>query len=221
MPSDFDGTVLPPPGAPNTFVEIPDITGNNLGTYRTWHFPVGVPFGTGIDLYSICGPNRRGLHVPLWLRKHPQLCARVGVPAGNCLDGLADRLMCRAAYRNFGTPSAPNESVVANFSVSSGGVAAPRWFELKNVTNGPETINQEGTYQPDTTWRWMGSVAMDHSGDLAVGYSVSSPTIVPQVRYAGRLSTDPLGTLAQGENAAFAGAGVQTRHGNRWGDYSA
>jgi hypothetical protein len=222
IPSDFDGTVLPPPGAPNTYVEFPDLIGNNLGKYWIWRFHVGVPFGTGM---TFTGPD------PTSPTAAPYACLcgcestrscipELGVVAGNYLDGLADRLMYRFAYRNFGTPSAPNESSVCNFSVSSGGVAAPRWFELKNVTNGPVTTNQEGTYQPDTTWRWMGSVAMDHSGDLAVGYSVSSPTIVPGVRYAGRLSTDPLGTLAQGENAAFAGAGSQTDTSNRWGDYS-
>jgi len=96
-----------------------------------------------------------------------------------------------------------------------------RWFELKNITNGPVTVNQESTYQPDTTWRWMGSVAMDYSGDLAVGFSASSPTINPQVRYAGRLSTDPLSTLGQGEAHLFDGTGSQIGSGSRWGDYSA
>src|SRR5437773_2348001 len=102
---------------------------------------------------------------------------------------------------------APNESLLGNFSVSSGGVAGVRWFELKNVTNGPVTVNQESTYQPDTTWRWMGSAAMDHSGDFAIGYSASSSAINPQLRYAGRLSTDPPSTLAQGEAHLFDGTG--------------
>jgi hypothetical protein len=94
-----------------------------------------------------------------------------------------------------------------------------RWFEMKNVTNGPVTINQESTYQPDTTWRWMGSVAMDHSGDLAVGFSASSPTINPQVRYATRLSTSPPSTL-DGEAHLFDGTGSQSDTSSRWGDYS-
>jgi hypothetical protein len=221
IPSDFDGTVLPPPGAANAYVEIPDLIGNNAGKYSTWHFHVGVPFGTGMTfLLDPTSPTAAPYTCLCGCESTRNCVPELGVTNGNFLDGLADRLMYRLAYRNFGTPSAPNESSVCNFSASSGGVAAPRWFELKNVTNGPVTINQEGTYQPDSTWRWMGSVAMDHSGDLAVGYSASSPTIVPGVRYAGRLSTDPLGTLAQGESNAFAGAGSQTDTANRWGDYS-
>jgi hypothetical protein len=128
--------------------------------------------------------------------------------------------MYRFAYRNFGTPSAPNESGACNFSVRSNGVGAPRWFELKNLTNGPVTLNQESTYQPDNTWRWLGSVAMDHSGDLAVGFSASDATINPQVRYATRLSTSPPSTL-DGEAHLFDGTGSQLDSSHRWGDYSA
>ena len=96
-----------------------------------------------------------------------------------------------------------------------------RWLELRNVSFGPVTVFQESTYQPDTTWRWMGSAAMDGSGNLAVGFSASSASIFPQIRYAGRLATDPLNTLAQGEATLFAGTGSQTGTGSRWGDYSA
>ena len=84
----------------------------------------------------------------------------LGVTSANKLDGIGDRLMFRLAYRNFGD----HESVVGNFTVSSGGVAGIRWFELRDVTAGPVTVFQESTYQPDTTWRWMGSAAMDWPG---------------------------------------------------------
>jgi hypothetical protein len=67
----------------------------------------------------------------------------------------------------------------------------------------------------------MGSTAMDGQGNLAIGFSASSSTIKPQIRYAGRLATDPINTLAQGEAHLFDGAGAQTGTGNRWGDYSA
>src|SRR5437870_9629492 len=66
----------------------------------------------------------------------------------------------------------------------------------------------------------MGSAAMDGQGNLAIGFSASSSSIKPQLRYAGRLVTDPLNTLAQGEAHLFDGAGSQTDTANRWGDYS-
>src|SRR5204862_7950746 len=105
-------------------------------------------------------------------------------------------------------------------SVGAGGLAARRWCELRNASTGPVSSNEESTYQPDTTWRWMGSVAMDGQGNLAMGFSASSSTIHPQLRYAARLATDPLNTMGQGEAHLFDGAGSQSGTGNRWGDYA-
>src|SRR5439155_9701072 len=50
-------------------------------------------------------------------------------------------------------------------------------------------------------------------------YSVSSPSTAPQVRYTGRLASDPLGQLPLGEGTIVAGNGSQTSF-TRWGDYS-
>jgi hypothetical protein len=127
--------------------------------------------------------------------------------------------MFRLAYRNFGTPEAPDESLVVNYTVSSNDVGGIRWVELKNPTNGPLTVKQESTYQPDTTWRWMGSIAMDRDGNMALGFSASDATIHPQIRYATRLATDPLNTLTA-EAHLFDGTGSQTDTVSRWGDYS-
>jgi hypothetical protein len=216
IPSDFDGKILPPSGAPNTFLEFPDTTGNNGGHYRYWHYTVGTPFGTGASFTEFDGPTAASFTF---------LCTttRACVPqlgSADKLDGIGDRLMYRLAYRNFGSPESPNESWVGNFSVSSGGVAAPRWFELKGLGGASGTINQEGTYQPDSTWRWMGSAAMDQDGNLALGFSASSASINPQIHYATRLATDPPGMLTS-ETDAFDGAGAQLDTVNRWGDYSA
>jgi hypothetical protein len=211
MPADFDGSILPPSGAPNTFVEFPDSIGNNNNTYRSWHYSVGVPFGNGPTFTQVPSPPAA-----------PFAFLFAGVPQrapGTSLGNLADRLMFRLAYRNFGTPQAPDESLVANYTVSSGGVAGIRWFELKNPTNGPITVKQESTYQPDTTWRWMGSAAMDQAGNLALGFSASSAAIEPEIRYATRLATDPLNTLTA-EAHLFDGPGVQIATSGRWGDYS-
>jgi len=209
LPSDLDGSTLPPAGAPETFVEWP-----NGGVYKVFHFHVD--FATpGNSTFTLVGtPPAAGFSA---LCPTTRSCVpEPGVTSRNRLDAIADRLMFRLAYRNFGD----HESVVGNYTVSSGGVAGIRWFELRNVTNGPATVFQESTYQPDSTWRWMGSAAMDSSGDLALGFSASSSSVYPSLRYAGRLATDPLNTLAQGEAVLFAGPGSQTGTSNRWGDYS-
>ncbi len=202
LPADLDGGRMPPAGAPATFVEIPD------PLYKVFHFHADfvTPANTTFTLFA--SPPAAGYSL---------LC-----PAGNCvpqlssvvkLTGVGDRLMFRLAYRNFGD----HEAVVGNFSVSSGGVAGIRWFELRNVTSGPVAVFQESTYQPDAAWRWLGSAAMDQAGDLAIGFSASSASINPQIRYAGRLATDALNTLAQGERHLFDGTGSQSNFNGRWG----
>jgi hypothetical protein len=132
------------------------------------------------------------------------------------MDAIGDRLMFRSAYRNFGD----HESLVGNFTVSSGGVAGIRWYELRGVTNGPVTTFQQSTYQPDTDWRWMGSISMDGQGNMAMGFSASSPTIHTQIRYTGRLASDPINQMTLGEAHIKDGNGAQINTSNRWGDYS-
>ncbi|HEY0431070.1 MAG TPA: hypothetical protein VGC61_04605 [Pyrinomonadaceae bacterium] len=207
LPSDLDGSILPPAGAPASFVGFP-----GTGTYRVFHFHVDftTPANSTFTLFS--SPAAAGFST---LCATTQNCIpQLGTT--NRVDGLGDRLMFRLAYRNFGD----HEALVGNHTVSSGGVSGIRWFELRNVTAGPVTVFQQGTYQPDTTWRWLGSAAMDQQGNLAIGYSASSASINPQIRYAGRLFTDPLNALTQGETTLFAGAGSQTGTLKRWGDYS-
>ncbi len=101
---------------------------------------------------------------------------------------------------NNSTFTGPTNLAVATFSEACGGGAC---------------IQQS----PDTTFRWMPSIAMDKAGDIALGYSASSGAIHPAVRYTGRVPSDPLGTLGT-ENSIIEGTGSQTRSLNRWGDYS-
>ncbi len=63
-------------------------------------------------------------------------------------------------------------------------------------------VAQQGTYAPDSSYRWMGSVAMDKIGDLAVGYSVSSGAVYPAVAFAGRVPSDPAGALGGGDQSS-------------------
>ncbi|MCI0356365.1 MAG: hypothetical protein L0099_15205, partial [Acidobacteria bacterium] len=134
------------------------------------------------------------------------------------LDAIADRLMYRLQYRNFGT----HQTLVTNHTVDvdSTDRAGVRWYELRNTGSG-WSIFQQGTFSPDSTDRWMASAAMNGLGEIAVGYSISSGSIFPSVRYTGRVPGDALGTLPQGEGTLIAGSGSQTDLSfSRWGDYS-
>jgi hypothetical protein len=124
--------------------------------------------------------------------------------------------MRRLQYRNFGT----HEVLVTNQSVNAGGgKSGVRWYELRK-NSGPWAGYQQGTFSPDSHHRWMGSIAMDGSGNMALGYSVSSSSVFPSIGYTGRMASDPLGTMPQGETALIMGTGSQTSS-SRWGDYSA
>ena len=212
LPADLDGPTLPPNGAPATFVGFPGQSTNP--NYTTYHFHTDFTTPTNSTFTTFATPAAAGYTA---LCPGTRACVpQAGVSSSSYLDGIGDRLMFRLAYRNFGN----HESVTGNYTVSSGGVAAVRWFELRNVTAGPVTVYQQSTYQPDSTSRWMGSAAMDGQGNIAIGFSASSSTINPQIRYATRLATDPLNTLTQ-EAHLYDGTGSQSGTGNRWGDYSA
>jgi hypothetical protein len=209
LPSDLDGSTLPPAGSPNFFL---NFATNSLNLWK-FHVDFGTPGNstftgpTNIPVAAFTAACNGGACIP-----QPGTSQK--------LDSLADRLMYRLAYRNFGT----YQSLVVNHSVSVGGrgknqTAGVRWYELRNP-NGTPTIFQQGTFSPDSTYRWMGSIAMDKLGDMALGYSASSSNVFPSIRYTGRLVTDALGTM-QSENTIQAGAGSQLRNLNRWGDYSA
>lgn len=207
LPSDLDGYTLPPAGSPNYFLDWFNNSPGQVAEYKyhvDWATPANSTF-TGPTIIPVTDfdPNVGGVEQP-------------GVAMR--LDDLSDRFMFRVAYRNFGD----HESLVFNHTVrdSISGKAGIRWYELRTPGTTP-TLYQQGTYAPaDATHRWMGSVAMDRMGNMGVGFSVSSATIFPSIRYAGRLVTDPLGELAQGEATLYNGTGSQTGPEARWGDYS-
>jgi hypothetical protein len=206
VPADLDGTSPPPAGSPNYVM--------NIGSDRLnmWRFKV-----------DWVNPSASALTGPVVVKTAPfrQACG----DSGTCivqpkttqrLDSLGDRLMYRLAYRNFGT----HESIVATHSVAVTPTrAAVRWYEVRNPGGTPQ-VQQQGTYAPTTSSRWMGSAAMDKMGNMAVGYTVSSGSIFPSIRVAGRLATDPPNKLsAEKSIAAATGKGAQ-KESDRWGDYS-
>jgi len=124
----------------------------------------------------------------------------------------------RLAYRNNKT----HETLVTAQSVEAlPGVAGMRWYEIRR-TGTSYTVHQQGTYAPpDGVHRWMGSVAQDKKGNMALGYSVVNGTdVFPGIRYTGRLAGDPLGQMTLGEGVVINGSGVQRTTNSRWGDYT-
>ena len=220
LPSDLDGEDLPPAGSPNYFIGTQD----NDGSY-------GAPIDA-INIYEFHvdwgTPANSTFTGPTTLPTDP-FDSAFPCSGRNCipqpgtsvkLDILSyrQRPTWRAAYRNFGD----HESLVTSQSVEAQpGIAGMRWYELRGL-GGTPAIYQQGTYSPDTViHRWMGSVAMDGSGNMALGYSVSNGVdVYPGIRYTGRLASDPLGTMPQGENTLIAGTGSQTGTASRWGDYA-
>jgi len=209
LPADLDGIIPPPAGDPNHFVAFPQ--GSPL-IYKIWAYHVD---------FTAPANSTFSLEASVGAASFTSLCAttrncvpQTGTSSG--LDAIADRLMFRNAYRRF---SDGHESMLNNYTVSANSVAGIRWFELRRTQPGSWSVFQQSTYQPDTTWRWMGGIASDNQGNVALGFSASSSSISPQIRYAGRLATDPLNTLS-GEQHLFDGTGSQSGTSNRWGDYS-
>jgi hypothetical protein len=202
VPADLDGTTAPPAGAPNYQVSLG--ASNSLYLYKfkvNWTTP---------SLSTFSGPTSVTV-------------ASYGVPAFTAvpqpgttqlLDTLGDRLMNRLAYRNFGT----HEALTATHTVSTASGTGMRWYEIRNP-NGTPAVQQQGTFAPDSTYRFMGSIAQDKSGNMLLGYNAASSSVYPGIRYTGRLASDALNTM-QAENTLIAGARSQT-NSNRYGDYSA
>ncbi|MGN6561404.1 MAG: hypothetical protein ACTHMU_01985, partial [Thermomicrobiales bacterium] len=212
LPSDLDGANPPPPGAPNYLLEL----GGDNKSLDLWKFHVDWANNANTTL---AGPTSISV-TPFTLACNGGQC--IPQPGNvNPLDSLGDRLMYRLAYRHFADG---HEALVVNHSVMvNNTTTGVRWYELR-LANGTPTVYQQSTFAPDGTSRWMGSVAMDGAGDIALGYSASSTSVFPSVVYTGRVPTDPFGQM-QAETTIKAGLASQPNNSglpeNRWGDYSA
>jgi hypothetical protein len=204
LPADLDGTTAPPAGSPNYMLYFGT---NNLNLFK-FHVDFTNPSNS-----TFTGPT------VINVAAFSPLCA-----GGTCvpqpgttqqLDSLADRLMYRLAYRNFGS----HESLAVNHSVVAGSGGGVRWYEIQNPSGTP-VVAQQSSFAPDSNYRWMGSIAMDQAGDMALGYSVSSGSLSPSVRFTGRVPTDPASTMETEVNIV-SGSGSQNGNLSRWGDYSA
>jgi hypothetical protein len=208
LPANAKGSTAPPSGAPNYMyaLDADEYGSPGIDAIYWWRFYVDwtTPANTvwdGSYAMNVAAYTLTASEVP-----------QPGT--SNTLDSLFGRLMYPANYRNFGSYA----SVYLNHVCDVSGVKAERWYEIR-INSGTSSIYQQSSYSPDSNHRWMGSIAGDKNGNMALGYSVSSSSVYPSIRYAGRLATDTLNQLSQGEASLIAGSGSQTTY-DRWGDYT-
>jgi hypothetical protein len=214
--SDLDGRTLPPPGAPNIVVaaggsQLKGIIDDDA--LFAWRFHVDWTDSTKTRLD---GPQR------LAVAPYRYLC---GGQLTNCvpqpgverrLDAQGDKIMARLVYRRFAT----HEALVAVHSVNTvAGGGGVRWYELRVAADRALTVHQQGTFAPDSLFRWMASPAVDRLGNIGIGYSFGGATHFPGQRFAGRTPSQPLGMLGSREAILVDGAASQTTT-LRWEDYT-
>ena len=218
-PVSLNGTTLPPTGTPAMVMRMRDDAWNGAATdaLEIWEFD--------IDWNN---PGNTSLTQVATLAISPyesELCGYTSfscIPqpgSGTTLDPLREILMNRIHYRNFGT----HESMVCCHvtDVDGNDWAGIRWYELRRTggTSGSWSIYQEGTYAPDSDHRWMGSIGISATGQIALAYNVSSNSTFPSLRYTGRKECDPLGVMTEPETVIINGSAAN--NSNRYGDYNA
>jgi hypothetical protein len=217
MPSNMrTATGIPPAGRENLLVS----ESNSLFAFEVWKFHVD---------YSGAGSTFSTSPINVNQTNYSVAASTIPTP-GNSLDSLRERMMMQSQYTNIGGV----ESLWVNHTVGCCGASAPtgiQWAQI-DVTGG--TINTTPIQQQlypganDGLSRWMGSLAVDKKGNMALGYSVANASTNPDIRYAGRLAGDPLNTMPQTETSMLPGVTPGSQTGmcgggkcTRWGDYSA
>ena len=223
-PVDADGSFLPPEDSPGIFIRHNDDEVHNAANADPDHDYIEI-FNFKVDFASGTGTQMLKQRIPV-RDFDSDLCGLFNFfcfpqpGTQNTLDPLREVIMHRPQYRNWCT----HESIVITWVTDVNGqdLGGVRWAEIRREhgESGDWYLYQEGTYSPDTTNRWMSSIAMDGSGNIAVGYSVSSANIFPGIRYVGRTKSDPLGQLTTGEQTIIDGSGSQIVT-TRYGDYTA
>src|SRR2546426_7128042 len=221
LPADIDSAAAPPPaGQPEMYLGSIDNTPPTSNVIYSYLFHVDFD-NPGKSTFTGFG-GTTPISVPIFTLS----CGGSGF--GDCvpqkatsrkLESIGDRLLYRLAYRNFGDHQA---WLVTHDVTTAAGQVGERWYEFRAPENSTSpTAFQSGTFAGppgDTNFRWMGSIAMDKMGDIALGYSISNRGIFPSINYTGQTAGDPLGTM-ESEATIVNGTGSQRDTGGPWGDY--
>ena len=217
LPADLDGLRSPAPGAPNIFASFSATEyGEASDAIRLFEFRANFqdPLAS-----TFTERPESPIAVAAFDPTSPPDRTDIEQPApGERLDSNSDRLSYRLSYRNFGS----SESLVVNQTVRMSPAepyrAGIRVYELRR-SGGAFAVTEQATIGDSSASRWIGSVAQDHQGNIAVGYNYASENKRPSIFYTGRLASEPAG-IYRVENSLADGTGVQKAFGWRWGDYS-
>lgn len=233
LSAHLESSELPPAGMCAPFVH----NRADLDGYLVWQMCVD---WTNVNNSTLSSPSLlpAGVVIDNNVARVPQPAP---APPGSELDEFAGNTMYRASARAYPAASGlPVELVLNHVTNAGGGQAGVRWVHLSLPNNdelfaggfetseplpaGQERILDQGVFAPDNTFRWMAGISLDQSGNIGVGYSASSTTVMPSVRYTGRQPGDAPNTL-RGEQECVTGGGVQqfvdnTGRAGRWGDYA-
>ena len=214
--ADLDGTQRPPSGAPNIMMaaggtQLRKVMEDDGIYVWTFHVDWQDPGQTRVQ-----GPVKIPV-APYHYLCDGQLTNCVPQPGTERrLDAQGDKLMARLVYRRIGN----RESIVAVHSVNtSAGGGGVRWYEFRVDAARHVRLHQQGTYAPDSSYRWMASAAMDAGGNIGIGYSFGGTPHFAGQRFAGRLAGDRRGVLTLRETVLAAGEAAQTNT-VRWEDYT-
>ncbi|MFO1496372.1 MAG: fibronectin type III domain-containing protein [Lysobacterales bacterium] len=238
LPADIDGYMPPPAGTPAMFFEnVANEFGATADAILAYEF---VPNYTTPALSTLTA--KPAVNTAAFDPRDPSGRNDVEQPSpattAQYLDAIGNRMLQRITYRNLGTVASPVHAYTMNWNVNVSGVnpttvsthqEAIRWTEMRRSAAGVMSIFDQGTHAPDAVSgtgrnRWMGSIAQDHQGNLALGFSRSGvgATDFPDIVWAGRSGgAVAAGTMNEGEATVFASTGVQQSTSGRWGDYSA
>lgn len=229
-PASFMGTAAPPAGAAPILARHNDDeahagTGANTSADFIDLYQLNLDWNTPANSNIATLPRIQITEFNSWFRDYSSFATVPQPGSTSMLDPIREVILNLMTYRNMGS----YETIVGTFATNQNAArtgttvdSAVRWFELRRTGGGNWTLHQEGTFSPgDTsTHHLMGAAATDKMGNIGLSYNVtktSSPTVSASFRYTGRLITDALGVMTQGENEIATGAAAETS--GRWGDY--
>ena len=232
VPASFRTGDPPPAGQPEWFMDIN--SSSTAGTVETqvfvrrFHVDFTTPGNSAFGVGATHSPD--GIITVNGFKDAFNASTSNIVPNGTTtssqrLDTLGDKIMYPLIYQNRGGIESiyADQTILLASDNTLTGPTAVRWYQFNmtgNTIPATPTQQQDWNNGADGLFRWMPSINVDRQGNVAIGYSTSSTTLNPEIRYAGRLAGDPLNNMAQGEATLITSGGHQTSTSGRWGDYS-